>query len=534
MAGVENGRQRRPRPRVDLDLALVIAAAAALALLRRRHPATAVPAWLAAGPLLPAACALLTALWLAWLFGGLDPLPVIHDEHSYLLEAALLARGQVAAAARPIPAFFEQYYVFVTPVTASRYPPGWSLALAPGVAAGLRGVIPILLTAGTAALLVAGVRRLAGAATALLAWALWLAMPSELRFRPTLLSEHLSTLLMVTGWWAILAWRADRRTGWLLLLGAVTAWLGITRPLTAVAYAIGATAMVLPAIARRRAWRPALGAVAAGLPFIALLAWHDHAVTGSVFSTPLRRYSEVYFPFDLPGFGLDRTPPERALPEDFARFAAKTAPLHTSFTVERLPRILAIRLERIGVQTGRTVGTATFWIAVLAGVAAGGALARWGLAFAALHIASYLTFSHYPTWTIYYLELDPLWAALAAYGIATLVRRELPRGLVALWVAGMAIAALPKAREDRRNLEGTIPRWIARLQGIPAPAIVFVRYAPDHDPDHALIVNEPDLARAPRWVVYDRGAENAALRALAPERTAWRYDEATDSFTPLP
>jgi hypothetical protein len=58
-------------------------------------------------------------------------------------------------------------------------------------------------------------------------------------------------------------------------------------------------------------------------------------------------------------------------------------------------------------------------------------------------------------------------------------------------------------------------------------AIVFVRYPPQHNPHLALTRNEPDLATARVWLVYDRGPGNAALRALVPERAAYRLDVAT-------
>jgi hypothetical protein len=58
-------------------------------------------------------------------------------------------------------------------------------------------------------------------------------------------------------------------------------------------------------------------------------------------------------------------------------------------------------------------------------------------------------------------------------------------------------------------------------------AIVFVSYPRLHNPHLGLTRNEPDLSTAPVWVVYDRGPGNAALRALAPERTAYRLDVET-------
>jgi hypothetical protein len=64
---------------------------------------------------------------------------------------------------------------------------------------------------------------------------------------------------------------------------------------------------------------------------------------------------------------------------------------------------------------------------------------------------------------------------------------------------------------------GTLPR---------RPAVLFVRYGPDHSPHISVVRNAPDLERAPVWVVYDRGpTENARLLSYAPGRAAYMYDE---------
>jgi hypothetical protein len=63
-----------------------------------------------------------------------------------------------------------------------------------------------------------------------------------------------------------------------------------------------------------------------------------------------------------------------------------------------------------------------------------------------------------------------------------------------------------------------------------ARSIVFVRYAPTHNLHTSLIVNDPDLAHARRWIVYDRGADNVRLMRVAPERTPYLFDEATYSI----
>jgi hypothetical protein len=59
---------------------------------------------------------------------------------------------------------------------------------------------------------------------------------------------------------------------------------------------------------------------------------------------------------------------------------------------------------------------------------------------------------------------------------------------------------------------------------------VFVRYAENHIFHRSLISNPADLAAAPSWIVYDRGADNARLEALAPDRVPYLYIERGDSL----
>ncbi|HET9002711.1 MAG TPA: hypothetical protein VFN39_01805, partial [Gemmatimonadaceae bacterium] len=81
-----------------------------------------------------------------------------------------------------------------------------------------------------------------------------------------------------------------------------------------------------------------------------------------------------------------------------------------------------------------------------------------------------------------------------------------------------------EAKEYQRNFLSAIDELPARK------AIIFVRYKPDHDPHLSLLYNDPDLAESPRWIVYDRGADNSRLMRVAPDRRAFLFDEARDSF----
>jgi hypothetical protein len=56
---------------------------------------------------------------------------------------------------------------------------------------------------------------------------------------------------------------------------------------------------------------------------------------------------------------------------------------------------------------------------------------------------------------------------------------------------------------------------------------------PSHYVHESLIANDPDLASARLWVVFDRGPENQKLIALAPDRTPYLFDEQTRQLTRL-
>src|SRR5206468_2580061 len=53
-----------------------------------------------------------------WVWGDLRPLPVVHDESSYALQAEIFARFRWTAPSPPIPEFFEQPHVL-------RFQPGF-------------------------------------------------------------------------------------------------------------------------------------------------------------------------------------------------------------------------------------------------------------------------------------------------------------------------------------------------------------------------------------------------------------------------
>ncbi|HET6679715.1 MAG TPA: hypothetical protein VFG84_00815, partial [Gemmatimonadaceae bacterium] len=192
-------------------------------------------------------------VWFAW--GSIAQIGVFHDERAYLLQAEIFASGRWVAAGRPLPEFFQQMHVLVSPVLAAKYAPGHALLLAPGALVGLPGLMPLMLTGVSGALVFALARRIATVWVALLTWLLWTTTTDTLQWHGSYFSEVTTAALVLVAWWGLLRWRdaSDRRM--LYLVAAAVGWGAITRPLTMLAFAIPIGVVVLRHTMARGAWR---------------------------------------------------------------------------------------------------------------------------------------------------------------------------------------------------------------------------------------------------------------------------------------
>src|SRR5436309_10434222 len=87
-----------------------------------------IEAWLRRSGPAAAFAATVIVVWLVW--GDLRRTPVTFEESSYVLQAEIFARFRWSLPTPPMPEFFEQPHVLVTPVLASKFPPGHALLLA--------------------------------------------------------------------------------------------------------------------------------------------------------------------------------------------------------------------------------------------------------------------------------------------------------------------------------------------------------------------------------------------------------------------
>lgn len=475
-----------------------------------------------------AAIASVAIIWFVW--GEWNPLPAVHDEVAYLLQADIFARLRWTAPPPPIPDFFEQPYVLVSPVLASKYPPGHSMLLVPGALLGFHALVPLLLTGLTAWLLVTLATRVAGLGTALVTWAVWITAPLVLRFQPSYFSELSTQTLMLSSWLFLLRWRESGRRQWLLLVAAAIGAGAITRPLTMLALAIPVGVVVVRDVARSRRWRDLGMAMALGTAILLVLPLWSQRTTGDWRLTPLELYTRTYIPFDRMGFRPDTTPPVARLTPVMQQTADYILAAHREHTVARLPRIAWERA--VAIATGMFQGWRLPLLALaLVGLIAASAPVWFAVASAAALVVAYLGFAYYAGWTLYYLETAPVAAFLAALGLARAARAlRVNPGRVALVVAALVLLAgvreFARWREHHLRQTAFDRLFLAQLAQLPTrPAIVFVRYSPRFVQHLAVVRNHPDLARAPVWVVHDLGPRNDELRRLAPERASFDFDE---------
>lgn len=485
----------------------------------------------------PVAFGIVTALVIWYVWGSLRQLPIWDDEIAYLFQAKLFAHGRWTAPSPPLPEFFEQSYVLVRPAFAAKYPPGNSLALAPGVLVGLPGLSVIILSGITGGLVFALARSIGGPGVGLLAWLVWVGTPDNLRYHASYLSETVTTAAWLVGWWALLRWRRDGGWLWLAVVAGATSWGAITRPLTTVAWSLPVLAIVLADAWRTRAWRELGVALAVGAAILAVIPLWSARTTGDWRTTPLTLYTDTYLPWDRVGFATEIPPSKRPIPPDLVPLDRTFRALHADYQVRRLPTVLLERAFLVGYNEWRGWRIVLLPCALLA-LATLPALGWVAVGTAVSLLLIYLTYAHVPTWTVYYVEMQPALAFLTAWGLWRIVGATRWRGaLMGAVTLALVLDLAVQAAHWRRLLDGTHTHQRALeavLARAPAsPKIIFIRYAPDHQSNYSLVANEPLLDGAPTWLVHDRGSENPRLLAIAPGRIGFLYDEATRTLSPV-
>jgi hypothetical protein len=231
-----------------------------------------------------------------------ERLPHLEDEVAYLFQAKTLALGRLTVPSpEPEEAFWTPFVLDYQGRRFGKYSPGWPAVLAIGILLRLPWLVNPVLAALCLYLVYRLGRDLYDETTGLLAAALGLVSPLFLILGGSFLS-HLASLfwLLLFSLWFF--WTARGRH-WAYALGAGLA-LGVallTRPLTAVAYALPFVVYSLAQVVRRRQahWPHYLLVAAGGGALAALLPAYQWAVTGDPWLNPY----VLWWPYDRLGFG---------------------------------------------------------------------------------------------------------------------------------------------------------------------------------------------------------------------------------------
>ena len=473
--------------------------------------------------------------WIAW--AAIDPLPLVEDEYSYVLQSRIFASGHWTAPTPPAPEFFQQAHVLTIPAVASKYPPGHALLMAPGALLGAPVLVPLLLTGLTGALLFWLVARVANQSVAWLAWLAWLGDPINLRFRAAYYSEVTTSAMWILSWWALLRWRETRRGRWLLAVAAAIGWGAITRPLTMLAFAVPVGIVVVRDVVRLGLWRDFAAAFALGTVILGVIPLWSAETTGDWKLSPHALYTRDYLPFDKPGFGIDSTKPARPLTAPNRYTYAGFYGEHVKHTPANLPGIIVARLGAIARQEWPGVRKILAPFAVL-GLFAMTSEVAFALACSVALFVGYLAYGHWSEWTLYYFEATPILSVLTALGIwraivwvrarASSVEKSAPR--IAFAAAALVAAISLYQTYDIRWKRERAAAWDLAFRQVLTTmpfksAVIFVHYAPRLGPHSSIVANSPNLPSDSIWIVNDLGKKNPELMKHAGGRVPLAFYE---------
>ena len=480
--------------------------------------------------------AIVTAAVLWWTWGSLQPLPTVQDEYSYLLQSRIFAHLHWTAPPPPVPSSFQQPHVLTTPRVASKYPPGHALLLALGAAVDAPWLVPLALSGISAALIFLLAEGVAGPMVGLLCWLVWLGDPVTLKFQPGYYSEVTSGLAFLAAWWFLRRWRAGGESRWLVFTAVAIGWMAITRPLTALMFALPVGAYVITRVVRERLWRHVLLAGLAGAAVVAILPVWSAETTGKWNVSPVTLYTRDYLPFDKPGFGFDSTPPALSLSpvtqdlyDEFSRY-------HKWYAPAKVPRAAFDRVKALSKAEWAGWRIALVPLALIGIVFASAEL--WlAIACAAAVFIGYLSYAYWSGWTLYSLESIPVVSLCVGNGAWTVFRwikrRWQSRGVgyaIALGAPALiALLTIPTVltwRQKHIQDAGYDTAFYKTIATAPFRGmVVFIRYSPNQHPHGNLVANSPTLDSDPMWIVMDDPAQNAAVLRAARGRVPVLFEE---------
>ena len=247
------------------------------------------------------------ALLAAWI---LRAFPNSGDEYDYIFEAKTFLAGRLWNPLPPLPDLFAHYHLlFLDGKWVAGYSPGWPLLLAavmglhlpPWLAAPLCGGVLLF------AVLKLGQKR-DGALGGILAAALVALSPFFLFNAGSYFDNLPAAAVGLLFCWAALEFLGQPRWANAISAGLALGMLGLIRSQDVVLFGLPFAGQFLWQAGRHH-YRPVLGIVLAGLPFLAVLLFYNHAVFGSLLPPTNLESSALRFGlFSVDDMGHYRTP----------------------------------------------------------------------------------------------------------------------------------------------------------------------------------------------------------------------------------
>jgi hypothetical protein len=224
-------------------------------------------------------------------YGLLGDTAITDDENVYSFMARTFASGRLYLPSMPEPVrpFFDNHLIINDGKWYGIYFPGHPALLALGERLHLMRWVPAVSAALTVPLTFAVGRRVFGQRAALLALPLLALSPFFILSSATLLAHSTAGLLLMAFLYATLrVLERPERAAWWLAAGLALGWTGLTRPLSAGAFALPWLVLLAMSLRRRagsRAWAgPALFCLV-GAASVALLGAYHMALSGDPFTS---------------------------------------------------------------------------------------------------------------------------------------------------------------------------------------------------------------------------------------------------------
>ena len=239
-------------------------------------------------------------------YGLFGDTAITDDENVYGFMAQTFASGRLYLPSMPEPVrpFFDNHFLINDGKWYGIYFPGHPAALALGERVHLMHWVPTVSAVLTVMLAFAVGRRVFGQRAALIALPMLALSPFFILSSATLLAHSTAgLLLMAFVYSALRVLERPERTSWWLATGLALGWAGLTRPLSAAAFAVPWLALLATTFGRRagsRAWAGAVLFCLTGAGMVGLLAAYHTVLSGDPFTTGYHTFSRIHrFSFTL-------------------------------------------------------------------------------------------------------------------------------------------------------------------------------------------------------------------------------------------